>query len=61
MIAGNRAKSREEDVELVRLWELGLEESALCRLRTSGFSRKRYAKDGSLRRMGLQVEVEQLE
>src|SRR5216683_3343269 len=61
MIAGNRAKSCKKDVELVRLRKLGLKEAALCRLRTSGLRRECHAKNGRLRRMSLQVQVEQLE
>ena len=60
MVAGNRAESCEEDVELVRLWKLGLEKAALCCLRTRGFCRERHAKDGRLRRVALQVQFEQL-
>jgi hypothetical protein len=60
VVAGNRAKPCQEDVELVRLRELCLEEAALRRLRTCGLRRERHAEYCRLRRMGLQVQVEQL-
>ena len=61
MVAGNRAKPCEQDVELIRLRELGLKEAALCRLRTRGLCGERHPEDGGLWRVALQIQIEQLE
>ena len=59
--ASNRAKSSKENIELLRLWKLRLEKATLRRLRTRGLCAKRHAQDRGLRRVSLQVKVEQLQ
>ncbi len=60
-LPGDRPQPRQQQLQLVRVGELRLEQAALRSLRLGGFGIKRDAHDAGLRRVRLQLQVEQLQ